>query len=155
MFKKILLAIDLDDPASRAHALPAAAALARCFSDPLTICTVVRDREAALAAEWSAIGYREMLDVARARLAELAADIPELAVETELGTGSVSNGILDIAARTGADLIVLASHAPGLKDYLLAANAERVMRHAPCSVLVVRPPTGEARGARTRRRGAR
>ena len=37
-----------------------------------------------------------------------------------------------------ADLIVLASHKPALKDYLLGANASRVVRSAPCSVHVVR-----------------
>jgi nucleotide-binding universal stress UspA family protein len=35
-------------------------------------------------------------------------------------------------------VIVLASHRPELKDYLLGPNAARVVRHAKCSVLVVR-----------------
>lgn len=38
----------------------------------------------------------------------------------------------------GADLIVMASQRPELKDYLLGPNAARVVRHAEQSVLVVR-----------------
>jgi nucleotide-binding universal stress UspA family protein len=37
-----------------------------------------------------------------------------------------------------ADLIVVGSHRPAMKDYLLGTNAARVVRHAHCSVLVVR-----------------
>ena len=46
--------------------------------------------------------------------------------------------ILDLAEKIGADLIVMASHRPELKDYLLGPNAARVVRHAECSVMVVR-----------------
>jgi nucleotide-binding universal stress UspA family protein len=37
-----------------------------------------------------------------------------------------------------ADLIVMASHKPTVTDYLLGANAAHVVRHAGCSVMVVR-----------------
>ncbi len=46
--------------------------------------------------------------------------------------------ILKAAAESDCDLIVVASHRPALKDYLLGPNAARVVRHANCSVLVVR-----------------
>ena len=46
--------------------------------------------------------------------------------------------IIRIAERAEADLIVLASHRPEMKDYLIGANAASVARHARCSVLVVR-----------------
>ena len=35
-------------------------------------------------------------------------------------------------------MIVIASHDPGLVDYLLGSVAARVVRHAHCSVLVTR-----------------
>jgi nucleotide-binding universal stress UspA family protein len=35
-------------------------------------------------------------------------------------------------------MIVMASHRPEMSDYLLGANAARVVRHAKISVLVVR-----------------
>ena len=138
MYKNILIAVDADEPASWADALPVAADLARCFSARLTVCSVVRDVEAELEAEWSPIGYREMLELARVRLLELAATLPGLTVDVEVGTGTICGGVLAVAERVQADLIVLASHVPELKDYLLSANAARVARRAACSVLVVR-----------------
>jgi nucleotide-binding universal stress UspA family protein len=138
MYASILIAVDLDQPDSWARALPTAVALVRCFSARLTLCSVVRDETAAFEAEWSAIGYREMLDVAEARLATLASTIADLEVGIEVATGTIHGGILEAADRVGADLIVLSSHRPGIADYLLGANATRVVRHATCSVLVVR-----------------
>jgi universal stress protein F len=137
MYSRILIAVDLDQPDSWTGALPAAAALARCFSARLTLCSVVRDAEAGVEAEWSPIGYREMLDLARVRLAELASGAG-IAVDVKVGTGTVCGGILDVAERIGADLIMLASHEAGLKKHLWSGVAARVARRAGCSVLIVR-----------------
>ena len=38
----------------------------------------------------------------------------------------------------GADLIIIGSHRPAMSTYLLGSNATTVVRHAGCSVLVVR-----------------
>jgi len=51
---------------------------------------------------------------------------------------SPSSEILRVAEEAGADLIVVGSHRPAMKDYLLGTNASRVVRHARCSVLVAR-----------------
>ena len=138
MYRNILLAVDLDEPGSWARALPTGIALAHAFSARLTICSVVRDAEAALEAEWSPIGYREMLDAAKVRLAGIASDADAPSIAVEVATGTICGGILDIAERISADLIVLASHAPGFSDRLWGANAARVARSAGCSVLIVR-----------------
>ena len=37
-----------------------------------------------------------------------------------------------------ADLVVVGSHRPVMSDYLLGSNAKTIVRHALCSVLVVR-----------------
>lgn len=138
MYSSILVAVDLDRPETWAKALPVACALSRSFSARLTLCSVVRDAEAAVEAQWSAIGYRQMIDLARARLGELASVAGEPDMAVEVGTGTISGGILDVAGRIEADLIVLASHGPAAKDHLFAANAVRVVGRASCSVLVVR-----------------
>ncbi|MCH7935649.1 MAG: aminotransferase class III-fold pyridoxal phosphate-dependent enzyme [Proteobacteria bacterium] len=52
--------------------------------------------------------------------------------------GNVYEEILKLAGEISCDLIVMASHQPKLEDYLLGPNAARVVRHATCSVLVVR-----------------
>ena len=52
--------------------------------------------------------------------------------------GTIYKEILEVAQKIDADLIVIGSHRPELKDYLLGPNAARVVRHAARSVLVVR-----------------
>lgn len=59
-------------------------------------------------------------------------------IEVEVRNGHAHNTILDVAEEIGADLIIIASHRPGLQDYFLGSTAARVVRHAKCSVLVVR-----------------
>jgi len=65
--------------------------------------------------------------------------VPEgVRVQNIVSQGTIYKEILDAAERVGCDLIVMASHRPELADYLLGPNAARVVRHANCSVLVVR-----------------
>ncbi|MEP3921136.1 MULTISPECIES: universal stress protein [Paracoccaceae] len=52
--------------------------------------------------------------------------------------GHSGRTILDYAENHQADCIVVASHRPGLQDYLLGSTAARVVRHASCAVHVVR-----------------
>ena len=52
--------------------------------------------------------------------------------------GVVHEEILDVAEELGVDQIILAAHRPSLVDGLLGSNAARVVRHAKCSVQVVR-----------------
>jgi nucleotide-binding universal stress UspA family protein len=59
-------------------------------------------------------------------------------VSVEMAEGHAASAILDIADEKKADAIVIASHKPGWQDYLIGSTAARVVRHAKCSVLVVR-----------------
>jgi nucleotide-binding universal stress UspA family protein len=60
-------------------------------------------------------------------------------VQAEVRTGKPYNEIVLAAKKLGADLIVIATHGySGLKRALLGSTAERVVRYAPCPVLVVR-----------------
>ena len=52
--------------------------------------------------------------------------------------GHAGTSILEYAEEHGCDCIVIASHRPGLGDYLLGSTAARVVRHAACSVHVMR-----------------
>ncbi|WP_281826355.1 universal stress protein [Jannaschia rubra] len=77
-------------------------------------------------------------DEAKATLDARVADQPD--VTPVLVTGNSGRAILDVAARMGADCIVIGSHRPGLRDYFLGSTAARVVRHAPCAVHVLRRP---------------
>ncbi|MFT4570023.1 MAG: universal stress protein A [Hyphomicrobiaceae bacterium] len=62
-------------------------------------------------------------------------------VETVLETGVTHEVICEVAARKKASVIVMATHGRrGLAHALLGSVTERVLRDAPCPVLVVRPP---------------
>ena len=137
MFKSILIAIDLDDPSSWSRALPIALPLARASGARLTLGTVITGREA-MADQWSPSGYRERIEIARVRLRGLCDGFGDQPHDILVGSGRIGPGILELADKADADLIILASHRPGLRDYVLGGNAAQVVNHAPCSVLVVR-----------------
>ena len=52
--------------------------------------------------------------------------------------GGIYHELLQEASEWDADLIVVGSHRPVMSDYLLGSNAKTIVRHAQCSVLVVR-----------------
>lgn len=52
--------------------------------------------------------------------------------------GRPGPAILDYAEENDVDLIIMASHKPELMDYLIGSTAARVVRHAKCSVMVIR-----------------
>jgi nucleotide-binding universal stress UspA family protein len=131
--------VDLDQPASWAEAIATASSLAKCFKAKITICSVVSDVEAIKHGEWLPISVEQLMFDARARLEGLvAAANDDVSYGIEVATGTISGGILEIAERIGVDLILLVSHQPAVRDYLIAANAIRVARRAPCSVLIAR-----------------
>ncbi|AKH44320.1 nucleotide-binding universal stress UspA family protein [Altererythrobacter atlanticus] len=139
MYSSILVPIDLDEPSSWQKSVPTALALGRCFDARIALAHVVPESLLTLKGQWSSLSVRRMLDDHRIRLMTLADELAGGArVEAHVTSGSIYDGILQIAAETGADLIVLASHRPQMKDYLIGANAARVVRHARCSVMVVR-----------------
>ena len=59
-------------------------------------------------------------------------------MEALVRTGHSYKTILEVAKEKDVDLIIIASHRPGLQDYFLGSTAAKVVRHANCSVLVVR-----------------
>lgn len=66
--------------------------------------------------------------------------------DTVVREGTPSTEILKHASDIEADLIVLHSHDPDLSNYILGSTASRVVRHAHCSVYVVRHPEGRSDG---------
>ncbi len=72
--------------------------------------------------------------------AKLAALRDRLAVDAtvEIRQGGPAHEILASAEANKADLIMLASHVPDFSNYFIGATADRIVRHAKCSVLVDR-----------------
>jgi universal stress protein F len=71
----------------------------------------------------------EMNDIAKASGIDM---------EVEVRMGHSYRTILEVAEEKAVDLIIIASHRPGLQDYFLGSTAAKVVRHAKCSVLITR-----------------
>jgi nucleotide-binding universal stress UspA family protein len=141
MYKNILLAIDLNDETSCRKPLLAAVELARTFGARLHVLSVVREVEAVLEAKTASLGYELIAGDLENRIAALIrrADASDLKPNILVTHGaSIYAEILGVAEEAEADLVVVGSHRPAMKDYLLGTNAARVVRHAHCSVIVAR-----------------
>ena len=65
-------------------------------------------------------------------------DLPAERKSAATRAGGIYHELLQEASEWDADLIVVGSHRPVMSDYLLGSNAKTIVRHAQCSVLVVR-----------------
>lgn len=141
MYKEILLAIDLGEESSWEKALPAAVELCRTSGARLHALTVVPELGPSIVSGYFPEDYlARMIADATTRLNELLdAELPEgIQARPIVTQGTVYKVIIDTADGIDADLIVMASHRPERRDYLLGPNAARVVRHSDTSVLVVR-----------------
>lgn len=141
MYKDILIPVDLDDEPSWAKALPMAVRLAESFGARLHVMTVLPGFGLPMVSQYFPPDYEQTM---RAEASQRLNDFVARHVPTTLATqhvvaeGRIYQEIVDAVARTGADLIVMGSHKPELRDYLIGPNALKVVQHAGCSVLVVR-----------------
>jgi nucleotide-binding universal stress UspA family protein len=140
MFKSILLAVDLNEPGSWARALPAALETARVTGGKLQVVTVAPDVNTEVAPFFPVDANEQLLKKATEELgAWVKKNVPAgTTVHAIVRQGNIYREILNAADEIDADLIVMAAHKPGIRDYLLGANAAHVVRHFPRSVLIVR-----------------
>ena len=141
MFKDVLLPIDLDDEGSSLKALSKAVELGKPTGATLHVLTVLPGYGMSVVSQYFPEDFEEKrLAEATRHLQGFIADKVPKGVKTQaiVASGTIYEEILRVAATINCDVIVMASHRPELKDYLLGPNAARVVRHADCSVLVVR-----------------
>ena len=135
MYKNILVPIALDSE----HAPDVSLRTARLLAAPdarITLLNVI-DELPGFASTYLPEGYGS--DMRRKTQAEIDA----LAANFDDAVGVVREGkpateILNWADKHACDCIVVASHRPGLGDYLIGSTAARVVRHAKCAVMVLR-----------------
>ena len=136
MFKTILVPIDM----SQVEAGKANIALAQnqlVDGGKIIVLNVVEEIPGWAAAELPANLIEESRTRAKADLQAIADESGADAM-VEVRSGHPYKTILDVAQENSADLIIIASHKPGLQDYFLGSTAAKVVRHARCSVLVMR-----------------
>ena len=142
MVQRIVLPLDLDEEGSWRKALPTAIGLARHSGAELHVMTVVPNDHfrMTVVAQLIPEGYEErIIEDAKQRLSDLLKQHAEgVPVQQAVRRGSIYKEILRYARDTEADLVVMAAHRPEMRDYLLGPNAAQIVRHADCSVWVVR-----------------
>ncbi len=140
MFNDVLCAVDLGDEHSWKKALPKAIEI-RGDSGNLHLLTVLPAFGLSMISQYFPDNFEESTltatkDALRAFIDKnVPKDIPSRAI---IAQGRAYEQILRVANEVGCDAIVMAAGHPDLAEYLLGPNAARVVRHAACSVLVVR-----------------
>ncbi len=136
MFNTIIVPIDFDQIESGNKTLMLAAKL--CGDEGNIIALHALEDIPLDVASQLAVGTIENSN--RAAVAALKEVVENSGVEAEFDVrvGSAANAIIDFAEEKKADLVIIASHRPGLKDYFLGSTATRVVRHAQCPVFVNR-----------------
>lgn len=135
MYQNILVPVALDHNANIDNALQVAQAL-NSEGGSITLLYVTEPMFAP-ASQYVPDGVlAENRQKSIADLAEMAGGVRN--AKTKVLTGSPGMVITQHAEEKGFDLIVVASHRPGLQDYFLGSTAARVVRHAKCAVHVVR-----------------
>lgn len=136
MFTKIIVPVDISTLDKGADIFRKAASLLD-EGGKIILLHVVEEVPSYLAIDVPADLIETATDEAQDKLVKLRDDTG-IDAEIELRSGPPAREILSCAKEQGADLIIIASHRPDFSNYLLGSTADRVVRHAVCSVLVRR-----------------
>jgi nucleotide-binding universal stress UspA family protein len=141
VYKSILLPVDLGQESSWEKALPSAVELAQANSAELNVITVLPEFGLSMVSVNFPADYEKkaLAAVSEALDEFVKQHVPEgITVKSHVAHGTIYSEIITAADRLGCDIIVISSHRPEMRDYLIGPNAARVVRHAKQSVLVVR-----------------
>ena len=103
----------------------------------VTVVNVVEDMPGLITAELPEELIQKAAITGRSSLVDMV-KAAGLTADVQIRSGRPHHAIVNLADEIGADLILIASHDPGPRDYLLGSTAASVVRHAKCSVQVAR-----------------
>ncbi len=143
--------VPLDGSKTAEAALPHAFGLAQVNRAAVTLLLVVPPIEGVVATGAEPIYVDEQLAAKKLRARSYLDairkeyDTKDLTIRTAVETGPAATTIVDYATRQSADLIVIATHGrSGVQKWLLGSVAEKVLRAAEQTVLLVRArPVGK------------
>jgi len=136
VYKKILVPIDLSH-AEKASAMIGIAKSLAGDNLRLVLVNVVEDIPNYVSIDMPSGIVESQVKAATEEL-NVFAEKSGIEVVVEVRNGQPASEILSVAKDHDVDLIIIASHRPGLQDYFLGSTAARVVRHAQCPVLVER-----------------
>lgn len=135
MYRNILVPVIADQGHDNLASLRAAKTLA-AEGASFTILHVIEPIPSFVLAEIPADVMNRSRGEVEVAMSRMAQSLP--GCEIKLISGHAGRAIIDYADENGVDCIVVASHRPGVADYFLGSTAARVVRHAKCSVHVLR-----------------
>ncbi len=137
MYRRIMVPVDLEHAEALDKALGTAAALARQFGATATYVAVTAAAPGAIAHDPQE--FAEHLEsFAREQGRRHGIETAHLTRVSHDPTTDLDTTLLDAADVLDADLIVMASHVPGVVEHIFASHAGYVASHAKMSVFVVR-----------------
>ena len=137
MYQKIMIPVDLAHLQQLEKALKTAADLARLYRIP--VCYVGIASAAPSAIAHNPAEFTQMLqDFAGTQSEKHGHHAESKAVVSHDPAADLNDSLMKAASEIGADLIVLASHVPGLTDYVWPSHGGRLASHSHASVFVVR-----------------
>ncbi len=139
MFKKILVPVDLTETELSQWALEVALELGKAGESALRVINV--QAPSRIYFDYVPIEIQNELRVSvEEQISTIVSgmDYPLERLSTAFRLGSVYHEVLAEATEWDADLIIVGSHRPSMATYLIGSNAKTIVRHAKCSVLVVR-----------------
>lgn len=138
MYKNILVPVDLEHKDQAETMIRAALAIADDGAK-LTLLFVMPELPPVVGLHLPEGSIQKAREDAEGQLEELAkSNHAPKSTGIVTAIGRPHHKILEVAERDNIDLIVIASHRPGFVDYLLGSVAASVVRHAKCSVHVMR-----------------
>ena len=138
MYSKILVPVDLDNVEKLSKALNLAGQTAQANHAEVVYVDVVDavpTMSARTEGDRMAVRLKDFVADQAKQYHIKAHDHVALRGDLHLNVGA---DIINAAKEADCDLIVMASHMPGLKDHIFSSNAGYVASHAPMSVYVVR-----------------
>lgn len=139
MFNTILVAVDINAMEGADRLATAAQLLGSDNDAEIHVINVVPGTGMAMVGAALEPGYaKSMKDIARTALESWAAEAFPNGATAHVTEGTIYDSVLRTADQIKADAIVVGSHRPELRDYLVGPNAARITRHANQSVMVVR-----------------
>ncbi len=137
MYSRIVVPVDLAHPDILAKALDTATDLARHYGAALTYVSVTAETPTSVANNPREFGEK-LAEFARARGEADGLTIDAVAYTATDPTIDIDAILLRAAEEARADLVVIASHKPGLAEYFWGSHGGRLAGHATISVFVVR-----------------
>lgn len=137
MFQRIMAPVDLAHLDKLEKALAVTAGEAKHHGAPVTFVSVTYSGPSSLA--HNPEEFKAKLDAfAEAQGKEHGISASAHMVVTPDPTVEVDNALLKAVDECGADLVIMASHQPGVAEYFWPSNGGKVATHTGASILIVR-----------------